>query len=199
MKEGPSENLDIVERVEEIENRLFPGKFSEYKQTEGRTPNRPNCYSFFAPSHHFETGLMTESIVEDLTRHRDKKILFVGSGPANLEMIVIELGVRPDQIVVSDIDPLPIEGPLSERCATFDMLHPWPRFENSFEYVIFPESFPGLPIPEAGERITQRTKNITFVLKQALQVLQPNGVIQLNYYTERNAKKPLRKSVLGQK
>jgi len=127
-------------KIIELEEKLFPelNKLDPHRMSNFGLEG--SNYLFYRPNHFFEVNkpLLTEDIVNDL-RENDRQILSVGCGPAYLERLLVEgLGVKPEQVVLSDISENHI--PSGFEFYQFDMIKEWPDFGKEFDYIIFPES-----------------------------------------------------------
>lgn len=119
------------------ETTRFPDKFNvEYAGNIYAPPDSE--YFYFGPSHHVEAGLITQQIIDDFVG-TDKTLLSIGSGAAFLEMFLIEqFGICQSRIVLSDINKEVL--PESFRSFQFDMDKKWPLLDETFDYILFPES-----------------------------------------------------------
>lgn len=171
----PEEYYIFIRKIQEKE---FPDVFDVFSEIA-----KDGKYFFFAPSYHFRPSkpLLTKEIISDL-RDNKKKILSVGRGPAYLERLLISrLGIRPEQIALANISNKHIPCKSYE----FDMHRDWPNLEETFDYVIFPESagingFSG-ELDYSSNRIRQpnRESALYRLLVRSLNVLNSHGQIRL--------------------
>ncbi len=178
----------FVEKVRKLEERLFPGQFDENDSTRMRNDGK---YSWlYRPSHHIETGLLTEKDIDEL-RRPGRRLLSIGAHPVYLEQVLCELGVPAESIVVADNNPAIMESKSSMEKIMFDANGSWSEM-GSFDLIIFPESL-CISIrdhmKEEGGSADIKTKFPTdareaellaMMLKQALTRLRPNGEIRAN-------------------
>ena len=162
--------------VKGLEREAYPGEINPGGMVEGgMTTGLGRKYSLFAPSWFFQSAslLMTEVIVTDLLDNA-KSLLSVGCGPAHLERFMVsQLGIDRQQITLADIDGLHVPGDFKHH--QFDMLVEWPRLDQRFDYIIFPESF----FPRRHEM--KPWLDLYHIFKSGLAVLNPGGQIRATY------------------
>ncbi len=135
-------------------------------------------YFYFAPSWHFESGLLTEEILEDI-RMNGRQILSVGSGAAYLERFLSKkLGVKREQITLSDSSSNMPEG--FEKF-TFDMYGEWPNFRKNFDYMLFPES---VLLNCRFDGLQPRQEGLYHLIKNSLARMKPVGQIRINGHSQ---------------
>lgn len=163
--------LGIIKRLEKID---FPEFKNEDIMLDSNIYSPEGRYCYFSPSWHFKRKLVTSDILKDL-RQNNKRILSVGSGPAYLERFLVRhFSIKPGQIVLSDIHDKNI--PEGFEKYIFDMNGKWPEFKDTFDYVIFPESFTAIStIANTGGEIK---KCLLYIFNNALRVTNPGGQIR---------------------
>ena len=180
-----SEKL-FLDRVQSLEKRIFPGQLDESDSYRMKNAGR---YSWlYRPSHHIETGLITEEDVA-LLSVPGKRLLSVGAHPAYFEQLLCVLGIPADNIVVSDKDPAIalVEG-LMDR-TVFDATGIWPDI-GLFDLIIFPESL-CMAVQDNAKRSedapeglfptdANESQMLAVIFKQALTHLAPHGEIRAN-------------------
>jgi hypothetical protein len=174
----------FVERVREIEERLFPDACDPADSVHMKNDG----YSWlYRPSHHASTGLVTAADIRPLSRP-GVRVLSVGGHPAYFERTLIELGVPAANILVADVLPA-ADGTPPFETVVFDMLGPWPEI-GTFDMILFPESLcialtdrlkktgPHGDAPFATD--PQESRLLSEVLCSALTRLRPGGEIRAN-------------------
>ena len=79
-----AKKLTFIEQVRNLEIKNFP----EFKKDQICSPFQ-NGYMYFAPSWHFENGLLNQEDIENL-KQNNKQLLSVGSGTAYLERFLVK-------------------------------------------------------------------------------------------------------------
>jgi hypothetical protein len=163
--ENTPESFD--EELKSLQRKMFGSRLKD----DNYVLTHPGSeHSYFSPYHHFEKGLVTEELVEDLKSHPDEKILSVGAGPALLEQLLVELGIDKGRFVLSDkdTDVMP-EGFVNIE---LNMYSQWPSNLGKFSLILFPESV----------RIHSDKPSEVFelLLKRALGALEDNGEIRMD-------------------
>ncbi|MFA6039336.1 MAG: hypothetical protein WCV62_01240 [Candidatus Peribacteraceae bacterium] len=181
-KKAPASQRPFVERVRELEERLFAGKLRE---DEPGMMQEERKFWRFRPSHHAATGLLTQEDVALLSQP-GKRLLSVGAMPAYLERLLPELGVPAENILVTDTDPDITDAAAPLPALAFDMHGTWPE-TGTFDRIIFPESLciairDRLPKEENDDHhLDEREAELlTAILKQALMRLRPAGILRAN-------------------
>lgn len=181
--------------IRALEEKLF----GDQLDPKDRMRMKHDGYSWhYRPSHHVESGLITEEDVELLKR--DGTLLSVGAHPAYLEHVLIELGVPKNHIVIADSDPEILTNKFGSGHPArdvlriqFDMHDAWP-IANHFDRIIFPESlcislsnkieqkFPKKNElnPNSFPHDEYETELLSGVIGQALHHLKPNGITRAN-------------------
>jgi hypothetical protein len=171
-------------RVRHIEEKLFPKDLDPTDVTRIKSDK----YSWlYRPSHHIESGLITEKDIEDLKS--GKILLSVGAHPAYLERVLLELGVPALSITLADKDPGLSDMAGEMKHAVFDMTKPWPSI-GSFDLIIFPESLCIALSNKVEQENPQKeglhpnddreSELLSFVIKQAFDHLKDGGEIRAN-------------------
>ncbi|MBP9836808.1 MAG: hypothetical protein KBC78_03160 [Candidatus Pacebacteria bacterium] len=155
------------EELKSLQRRMFGNRL----KNDSYVLTQPGSeHSYFSPYHHFEKGLVTEELVEDLKSHPDEKILSVGAGPAFLEQLLVEMGIDKERFVLSDKDTevMP-EGFVNIE---LNMYGQWPNNLGKFSLILFPESV----------RIHSDKPSEVFelLLKRALGALEDDGEIRMD-------------------
>ncbi len=160
------------EKIRELEMTKFP----EFKNIEVYTPPDTKEYFYFSPSWYFHAGMITEADVKDLIR-KDSKILSVGSGPAFLERMLADLGIKKENIILSDINEAVL--PKDFKYFVFDMYGKWniPEQEK-YDLIIFPES---TFLHERYEDDIEKEKALYGLISEALKHLKPGGEIRITH------------------
>ncbi len=142
-------------------------------------------YFYFAPSWHFKSGLITEQDIIDFKNDHSKKLLSIGSGPAFLEKVLVKLGVKKENITLSDIDFQVL--PEDFKSKSINMREDWKTLgDEHYDLIILPESFLGVVKLEnlfkvSADEFSQSKKDgLLHVLSQALLHLKPSGKIRIN-------------------
>ncbi len=170
----------FIARIRECETKLFRDLLDP--DDTSRMRNEGEYAWLYAPSHHAETGLITEA---DLTTLRTGKLLSVGAYPAALERVLIHLGVPASHITVADMlrDILNVEGGMQKLA--FDMTGVWPE-TPMFDLILFPESL-CIALTDKLSRSVSRPERdraeaemLGRIVKQALARLKPTGEIRAN-------------------
>lgn len=163
------------ETIRELEMEMFP----EFQKEDICGPEN-NSNFYFAPSWHFRSGLITEADVKDFLSHDSKKMLSIGSGAAFLEKLLATLGIKKENIVLSDINPKDL--PSDFKSKTIDMYSDWSDLENEqYNLIIFPES---VLINVRFKTDKQRQDGLYYIISQSLQHLLPNGIIRINGHSQ---------------
>lgn len=175
----------LVDRVRVLEASLFADQLDPADVMRMKSDQ----YSWlYRPSHHIETGLVTEEDINAL--QNGKRLLSVGACPAHLERLLIELGIASENIIIADSNPdiLTIDTPIQKEL--FDCTKKWPDL-GLFDIIIFPESL-CIALTDAikQEDISDHTGSfptdareaelLAHIMKEALSRLQPGGVIRAN-------------------
>lgn len=175
----PSEKYSFLRSIRKLEKHFFP-EFGDMDII----PAENNNYFYFSPSWHFGNGLLTEEIVADLIINQGKMIS-VGSGPSYLERFMVSnMGLSMDQIVLADKKD---NMPKGFKKHKYDMYKDWPKFDERFDYVVFPESVL-FNVNFKGE--SEIKKGLYHILKESIRVMKPSGQVRINghglpeYYTE---------------
>lgn len=146
-----------------------------------------NKYSWlYRPSHHVESGLITEEDIELLKN--GGTLLSLGAHPGYLEQVIVALGVPSKNIVTADSDAAILDTDVHPL--HFSMHDEWP-LETKFDRIIFPESLCiALSKKLEQEGWLQNKKDhssdareaelLGNILQQALDHLKPNGIIRAN-------------------
>jgi len=181
-----SEGLpSFLDRIRLRETSLFADQLDPADATRMKSDQ----YSWlYRPSHHIETGLVTEEDINEL--QNGKRLLSVGACPAHLERLLVESGVPSDAIIIADSNPdiLTVDTPIQKEL--FDCTKKWPDL-GLFDIIIFPESL-CIALTDAikQEHIADHTESfptdaqeaelLAHIMKEALSRLQPGGVIRAN-------------------
>lgn len=185
MTNPPPDDQSLLARVQRLEQNLFGDLLDEDDSTRIKSEE----YSWlYRPSHHVETGLITEADIASLSQP-GKRILSVGAHPAYLERILCELGVPSENILIADKDAA-INGTAGIPSAHFDMLQEWPADLGMFDLIVFPESIcialtnaiEALG-PLGGERFAKdavESSLLGTLLTQVLEHLKPDGEMRAN-------------------
>lgn len=161
------------EVIRDLEKQEFP----EFAKEDIHAPPQNNNF-YFAPSWHFRSGLLTQELVDEI-KDKDRQILSVGSGEAYLERFLVKrLGVKREQITLSDKYPVIPEG--FEKFV-FDMYREWPNFGKEFDYVIFPES---VLLNARFEHNTQKQTGLYHIVESSLATMKPIGQIRINGHSQ---------------
>lgn len=171
-KFGPSieHERPYWETIRQLEVKMFPA----FKQGYIYAPE--NSKSYFAPSWHFRTELVTESDVNNFSSDDSQTLLSIGSGPAYLERLLTELGINKGNITLSDIDSKNL--PSDFKAEIFDMYAEWPNFKDeNFDLIIFPES--SLLNVNFGTD-QERQAGLYHLITQVLPHLKPSGEMRIN-------------------
>ena len=192
-------DADLFEIIRLIEMELFPELGTDYGY-DGRYLDGVKFggkYVYFAPSYSFNSGLIDESILNDLFTNTSLNILSVGSGSPYLEKLLLAIdAVKKENLVISDIDSKDLPEDLNR--AVFDMNGQWPDFGRKFNLIIFPESlcgvrdasdsegcydFIGNKYPWSDEKM-KKSANMAYlgiynVIKKAIKHLAPLGQIRM--------------------
>jgi hypothetical protein len=174
----------FMNRIRALEESLFADQLDPVDATRMKSPD----YSWlYRPSHHIQTGLITEKEIDALKK--GKRLLSVGAYPAYLERLLIELGVPAENIVVTDSNPQLSDHASPLQSFIFDCTKDWPDL-GLFDLIIFPESLcialtdriKQENIPADGEYPTDalEAELLTHILQEALSRLSPDGVIRAN-------------------
>src|SRR5581483_6834837 len=125
---------EFLEQIKKVQEQLFADrlKSDDYLKAEAGAQ-----HTYFSPYWHARHGLVTPELVANL-KTKDQSMLSVGSGPALLERTLIELGVDPDKITVSDLDEKSL--PKDLKIEVFDMHQTWPDSLGQHSVIVFPES-----------------------------------------------------------
>ena len=160
-----------ADTVRELEKEMFP----EFKDKDILQPeNNPNFY--FAPSWHFKSGVMTDEVVQELVSNDSKKLLSMGSGPAYLERLLTELGVKKENITLVDINPKDVPPDFTSKI--FDMHGEWTDLgDELYDLIIFPESTLFGTNFKTDEGITDGAYRL---IASALSHLKPGGTIRMS-------------------
>lgn len=126
----------FVEKVRRLEERLFSDNLEPYCPDDMKNEGRN--YMHFRPSHHFETGLVTEEDVENL-RRPTARLLSIGAFPPFLERTLIELGIPATNIVIADEEPAILQADIPCKKVLLNVKGDWPDI-GTFDRIIFPES-----------------------------------------------------------
>jgi hypothetical protein len=111
----------------------------EFGDTQERFIRYPSGdeYLRFAPSWHFMCGIISREMIEDV-KLNNRQVLSVGSGYSWLEKFLVRnFDINPDQITLSDLNGVM---PSGFKRVSFDMFQKWPFKNESFDYILFPES-----------------------------------------------------------
>ena len=168
-------NKDLtLKLIRQIESRLFP----EFKGDEVVNLSGSK-YSYFSPSWYFKKEALPGYMVKNLLKNRNMKFLSVGSGEAYLERFLVAIGIKHEQIHLSDIGIFPKRG---FTYFQFDMHGDWPKTMPKYDYIFFAESFCSLPDPIAGTintliRFKPAINAMADVLIKALAQLKRGGEI----------------------
>ncbi len=177
-------NGTFLATVRSLEERLFSDALDPNDVTRMKNP----AYSWlYRPSHHVESGLLTEQDVERL-KH-GATMLSVGAHPAHLERLLLELGVPASAITLADTNPELVASTSPLRRMIFDMTAPWPAL-GRFDLIVFPESLcialsnildQEKPQGEGPYPHDDREAELlAFVLEHALEHLADGGEIRAN-------------------
>lgn len=170
-----------------IERRLFASHLDPDDAT--RMKNDGKYSWLYRPSHHIETGLITEEDIGRLTRFANR-VLSVGAHPLYLERVLLGLGVPSANIVAVDHDPAIMDVDCGVETITFDATQLWPEI-GTFDLIIFPESLCIAirdTIKKEGMVVTdeqfptdaREAELLAHVLGEALARLKPGGEIRAN-------------------
>lgn len=100
---------------------------------------KSNNYAYFPGMYYFNKGTITPDMIERL--QDGATMLSVGSGDGHLERLLCQgFQIPKKQISVSDVKLDPEIIPSGFPSYEFDMTKPWPKFEQDFDYILFPES-----------------------------------------------------------
>lgn len=192
-------DADLFEIIRLIEMELFPELCTDYGY-DGRYLDGIKFggkWAYFAPSYSFNSGLIDESVLNDLFTNTSSNILSVGSGSPYLEKLLLAIGaVTKENLVISDIDPKDLTEDLNR--VVFDMNGQWPNFDRKFNLIIFPESLCGVSdandsedyydfvenkYPWSDEKI-KKSANMAYlgvynVIKKAIKHLASHGQIRM--------------------
>ncbi len=127
-------DADLLIRTRLLEERLFP---EDLHPTDSMRMKNPAYSWLYRPSHHVESGLVTEEDIERLKT--GATMLSVGAYPAHLERVLLELRVPASAITLADTNPALLEGECPMRRVLFDMTEDWPAI-GLFDLIVFPES-----------------------------------------------------------
>jgi len=160
----------LLRRAIELSDKLFDDEGDEL--CPGSAHTHPLCgntdnYMQFPGVWYFQCGHITPKIVSGLIK--GSKMLSVGSGEARLERLLTEgFGASKQNIVLSDMSLYAQARESGMKCYEFDMTKPWPKLEEMFDYIIFPESL-GVALLKAEEQLSFRYFDIlSRVEKQVL-------------------------------
>lgn len=163
------------EKVREAEKNIFP----EFAKEDIYAPEN-TLDLYFAPSWHFKRGLITEDDVKNLLSDNTKKILSVGSGAAFLERFLHTLGIKKENMTLSDIDTKNL--PDDFKVKIFDMWSEWSCLEDEqYDLIIFPES---VMINIGFETDEEKQDGLYYLISQALSHLSATGIIRMNIHLE---------------
>ncbi len=179
--------MALADDVRRIEQALFADQLDPGDRTRMRNDGK---YSWlYRPSHHVESGLVTEADITMLSQP-GKRLLSVGAHPLSLERVLLELGIPAQNIVTADHDPgiKKIDCPVEKLI--FDMTHEWPEL-GDFDLIIFPESLciairdtikqeGAVATHEQFATDAREAALLAHVLGEALQRLKPGGEIRAN-------------------
>ncbi len=181
-KKAPASQRPFVERVRELEERLYAGKLRDDDPGLMKEERR---FWHFRPSHHAATGLITQEDIALLSRP-GKRLLSVGASPAFLERLLVDLGVPAQNILVTDKDPAITNAAGPIPSLAFDMHGTWPE-TGTFDRIIFPESLciairDRLPKEDNADHHLDEgeTALLTAIFRRAVARLQPGGVLRAN-------------------
>lgn len=174
------------EKIRKLEAETFPEfKDSDIAELEGKK------YFYFSPSWHFKRGLITESDINKFSADNSKTILSLGSGPAFLERMLVKLGIRQENITLSDIDPEIL--PADFKSVNVNINGDWEDLkEEKFDLIIFPESYLAVSLREDsvdidGEKFfgqldklnKKKEDGLYKTVVQSLKHLKDGGVIRI--------------------
>jgi hypothetical protein len=161
---------EFLEQIKRTQEQLFAGrlKSDDYLKAEAGAQ-----HTYFSPYWHARHGLVTPELLEDL-KTKDQSILSVGSGPALLEKTLVELGINPEVITISDLDETSL--PTDFKSEVFDMHQAWPDSIGQYSVIIFPESIRVNTQANRGEAFYN-------ILKNSLNHLAPGGQIRMDGYS----------------
>ncbi|PJA48887.1 MAG: hypothetical protein CO170_01315 [candidate division SR1 bacterium CG_4_9_14_3_um_filter_40_9] len=167
-----------LETIKKLEIELF----SEFKNGDDIHTPEGNSYFYFAPSRHVNTRLITKTDINDLISDDSKTLLSIGSGSAFLERLLVKLGVKKENITLSDIDPKHL--PKEFKSKIFDMYGSWTDLgDEKYDLIIFPESVLINRISGANYQ-GRRIEFLYHLILQALQHLKSNGKIKMSIQSE---------------
>lgn len=141
----------------------------------------------YRPSHHAARGLISAEDVAMLSAP-GRRLLSIGAFPAALEHCLVTVGLPPEHLTITDIDPRILTCPIPCKKQQFDALEPWPADLGHFDRILFPESLcimftDRLRTAELDHSVPHATdpleaKLLAHVLGSALSHLAPGGIIR---------------------
>ncbi len=165
--EQPKEYWEVIR---EKEQEMFPEFASDDKHA-----TEENRYVHFAPSWHFKSGLITEADVDKLASDSTKTLLSIGAGPAHLERLLTTLGVKSQNMTLTDIDAKSL--PSGFNTKVFDMYQPWNELGNEkYDLIIFPESTLFNVRFETDE---EKQRALYRLIRSGTIHLKPGGIIRI--------------------
>lgn len=185
-KKIPDAEQAFVDSVRRLEERMYPDQLEE--SAPARMKGHGKYSWLYRPSHHIETGLITEADIELLSQPA-RRLLSVGAYPASLEKILVELGVPAENMLIADVHPDVAQSAGPIPFALFDMTGPWPAI-GDFDRVVFPESLciaigdsvRMKEVPRTAPHATDSVESglLAEIMRQALVRLRPGGIIRAN-------------------
>lgn len=165
--------LDYIQGIEE---NLFPEfESAEYIVHKG-------TYYYYAPTHHFRSGLINEKDVADFSTNGEKTLLSVGSGPAYLERLLVKLGVPIKNITLTDINTQNCPGDFQIK--KMDMYASWSILDKKqYDLIIYPESVTLNHYFNHKESLIE--KNLSHLFIQSMEHLTMNGTIRINGHQQK--------------
>lgn len=177
--------MSFIDQVRALEESLFLDALDPADAERMKSPD----YSWlYRPSHHVKTGLLKEEDIAALKK--GKRLLSIGAHPGYVEKVLIEMGVPPANIILTDSNPALTASASSMQSFVFDCTKEWPKL-GLFDIIIFPESLcialtdrikqEHIPAaPSAYPTDALEATFLTHILKEALSRLAPGGVIRAN-------------------
>jgi hypothetical protein len=177
-------NQSFIDQIIQLEQEMFPDDLDP----DNSMRMKSDQYSWlYRPSHHIKTGLITEVDVDALKN--GKRLLSIGAFPAHLEKVMVAYGVPSETIVIADSDSGMTSEKFPMNAVQFDCTKEWPEL-GMFDIIIFPESLcialtdtlkkEDLPTEGLHPTDAREAELLFHVLKNALQILKPDGIIRAN-------------------
>lgn len=164
------EGSDIMGQIVSLEKHFFP-EFDGSKAL--ISPD--TRYTYFSPTSLLNHGILDLNGLLEVV-YNNKALLSVGAGRGYLERMLVYLGARKENIVLSDIDQFAL--PTGYRNLSFDMTEQWPEFGQKFDFVVFPQSLVGVSSKHNFSRGLPYLEDMGKCFEQAYSTLNPGGQIR---------------------